>query len=170
MIFVLSLTGCASAPQPPDSVEDNIPFETLAQGMRLSSPQSEPVLLMATNPAAFDALVPLLDLEHQALLNDVDFERNIILAVFWGVKPSGGYSITIDRIWTADNDLTVNVILNENDPTLPKVEASTYPYHLVIVDRLALPGEGNLFYQVLSDDAVLVSGELQIDPLHPKNN
>jgi hypothetical protein len=144
----------------PGSDETAIPFESLAQGYRLSSSQSKPAMFMAVDDLSRDALAPLISEKDQSLLSDVDMNRRAVLAATWGVKPSGGYSITICSISTADMNLTVNVILKENDPNTPRVDASTFPYHLVAIDRLDLPGEGKLHYRLISSDTLLAEGEL----------
>jgi len=142
------------------SGETAIPFQSLAQGFRLDSAQSKPALLMAVNPMSRDALVSLIDHEHQSLLTKVDLEKEVVLAAIWGVKPSGGFSITISKISIDNANLTVKVILKENDPTVPRLDASTFPYHLVTISHLALPKEANLHYRLVSDDTLLAAGNL----------
>lgn len=142
------------------SGESAVPFQTLAQGFRLQSAQSEPTLLMAVDPTSRDALVSLIDPEHRDLLANVDLDKEVVLAAMWGAKPSGGYSITISKILISSADLTVNAILKEDDPNVPRLDASTFPYHLVTVNRLDLPKDANLHYRLVSDDTLLAEGEL----------
>ncbi len=137
-----------------------IPFQTLAQGFRLSSTQSKPTLLRVVDNASRDAMAALIDPRHQTLLKKVDLEREQVLAAFWGTKPSGGFSITISSIFITKTDLTVNVILRENDPTVPRGDVSTFPYHLVTVNRLTLPMDTTLHYRLVGGDGLLATGDL----------
>ena len=153
-------TSISSTQPPTVSVETELPFETLVQGYRLDAAQSTPTVILAIDSAARDALSSKVSLEHQAILNEVDLNKKIILAATWGVKPSGGFSITIRKLSIINSTLIVSVDLVENDPNLPKIDAATFPYHLVLVDRLALPTQGNLHYQLISNEVVLAEGEL----------
>jgi hypothetical protein len=144
----------------PGSGETIVPFESLAQGYRLSSSQSKPALFMAVDSTSRDAFTPLIDDEHRALLGEVDLERKAVLAAVWGVRPSGGNSITICSISLAKTGIIVKVIIMEDDPNVARVDASTYPYHLVLIDRLELPTDENLHYRLMSDDTLLAEGEL----------
>lgn len=155
------VTSIPPAACPPAGTEKSaIPFSILAQGYRLSSSQAEPMLYLAADPASLDALEPIVDTQDQALLGEVKEDSQVVLAAFWGVRPSGGASITICAISIEDSNLTVSVILQENDPNLPRIDAATYPYHLVLVNRLDLPREVSLHYRLVSDTGVLVEGEL----------
>ena len=137
-----------------------IPFQSLAQGFRLDSAQFQPALLIAVDAASRDGIVSLVDPKDQTPLKTLDLERELALAAFWGVQPYGGFSITIRSVSITDSYLTVDVILRENDPAVPKVDASTYPYHLVTIDRLALPMEAVVRYRLVSGDRLLATGEL----------
>jgi PrcB C-terminal len=142
------------------SGEGVIPFKNLAQGFRLGSAQFGPAVHMAVDPKSRDDLAALVAPEHQSVLKGVDLEREVVLGAFWGVRPSGGFSIEIRTVSITNADLTVNVLLRENDPTVPKIEASTSPYHLVIIDRSSLPQNSGSHYRLVNGDAVLVEGEL----------
>lgn len=151
-----------SATREPASLPGNksIPFQTAAQGFLLSSTQDKPALRMAADAQSLDVLAGLVTSEHQTLLSGIDPETSVVLAAFWGARPYGGFSITIDKVSITDNQLTVNVILNENDPTLPKIEAVTYPYHVVVIDRSALPKDIKIQYRLVNREEVLAEGEL----------
>ncbi len=141
-----------------------IPFRTLAQGFRLAAtlpePMPKPTLLAALNPTSLDAIAPFIDREHQDLLRTVNLENEVVLVAFWGVKPSGGFLITINTLSITDNELIVSVELRENDPTLPKIDAATLPYHIITISRSTWPKERILRYCLVSDAAILAVGTL----------
>ncbi len=67
-------------------------------------------------------------------LPGVDFSRQLVLASFQGQQPSGGHSISIDRVVDRGDQLTVLV-----SKRVPAADAFvtmvlTSPYHLVAVD------------------------------------
>lgn len=147
-------------PSPPFFVGTAVPFRTLAQGFRLSGALPEPTLLVAVDGVSLDAVVSLIDQRHQALLKRVDLEREAVVAAFWGVKHSGGFSITVSTILIANTEITVNVVLQDNDPAFPRIDAATLPYHLVAINRSILPKEGILHYRLVSGDKMLAVGKL----------
>lgn len=171
-ILALMLAGCDGAAggiptapgtggtQPPDSDDGRVAFEPLAQGLVLRSTQSEPALRMAVDGESMKTLAELVTPEHQTLLADIDFDKNVVLAVFWGVRPSGGASISVEKVTLAGNELTVAVRLNADDPNVPRVEAATYPYHLVSLARAALPAGADLRYRLVSAETLLAEGNL----------
>jgi hypothetical protein len=156
----LAATSSVSASPALVSGESVIRFKNLAQGFRLGSAQSSPAVHVAVDPKSRDDLAALVAPEHQSVLKGVDLEREVVLGAFWGVRPSGGFSIGIRKVSITNADLTVNVILSENDPTVPKIEASTSPYHLVTIDRSSLPQHSSSHYRLMNGDAVLAEGEL----------
>jgi hypothetical protein len=137
-----------------------ISFQTLAQGFRLASTQSQPALWVVTNASSRDKLTPLISVEQQPLLKGVDLEKWVVLAVFWGAKPSGGFSITIDKVSITRTDLVVNVILREHNPDAAPVDASTFPYHLVIIDRHSLPEGAKFHFRLIDYNTLLAEGDL----------
>ncbi len=166
------LSGCSGAPAAmptlpgssgtPTSVapSGSLTFQPIAQGYLLHSTQSEPAVRLAAAAEDLDALAGLITRDHLAVLKDVDFAENMVLAVFWGVRPSGGCSITVEKLQTDDSGLTISVVLNEDDPNFPRVDAATHPYHLVTIARAALPAGAALHYRLASADALLAEGEL----------
>lgn len=173
VIFLALLTGCGGAPGVVPTLPGatdlptlaasgtaGLSFQAVAGGYLLRSTQSDPGVQLISEPQGLDALAGLITRDHLALLKDVDFAENMLLAVFWGVRPSGGASISVETLALAGDELTVAVRLNENDPNLPRVDASTYPYHLVTIARDGLPAGAALHYRLVSADALLAEGRL----------
>jgi hypothetical protein len=175
LLFAFSLAllaGCsgAAAGLSSGAVPDSTPtptessavltFQSIGQGYLLSSTQSKPAVRLATDAGSLAALDALVTPDHRALLKNIDLEKNVILATFWGVRASGGCSITIEKLFIDDAGLTVSVLLNENDAGIPRVDASSYPYHLISVARSSLPREANLHYRLVDRDGVLAEGDL----------
>jgi len=69
----------------------------------------------------------------------VDFDSQVILAVFMGKRNSGGYSVSIADITDVDAKRVVRVV--ENNPPRDAITAAvlTSPYHVVLVTKTDLP-------------------------------
>lgn len=68
-------------------------------------------------------------------LPQADFNRHMVLAVFQGAQPSGGYSIEITKIVRANGKLEVFVEERKPGQDCFNTQAITYPHHLVVVDK-----------------------------------
>jgi protease stability complex PrcB-like protein len=69
-------------------------------------------------------------------LPDLDFETRMVVAVFQGTRPSGGYSIAITKLTKSDGRL--KVIVKETSPGancgVPAV--ITTPFHMIETDKV----------------------------------
>ena len=68
----------------------------------------------------------------------IDFGKEMVVAVFAGQKPSGGYSVKIQEVVYAAAKKTVWVIYNETAPAPGAIttQALTYPSHVVAVQKV----------------------------------
>ena len=89
----------------------------------------------------WEALQPQLeaDLFSQPELPNLDFSQSILVIVFAGEKPSGGYTIQVKRIIQTDQEVVVYV--TETKPARDQLAITqiTYPYQIVILPRTTLP-------------------------------
>jgi hypothetical protein len=71
----------------------------------------------------------------------VDFQTEMIVAVFSGEKSTGGYSIEISRIQEDSSKHALEVIVHERKPPAGAmvIQALTQPYHIVKLTRIELP-------------------------------
>lgn len=69
---------------------------------------------------------------------EVDFERRIVIAIVLGKRPTGGYSVEIDDVWTSEDEEQIQVQFTE-----------------------AVPGEGCVVTQALTSPYVLATVEAQ---------
>jgi hypothetical protein len=68
---------------------------------------------------------------------EVDFNRDVIVAIAAGQRSSGGYEIAVDRVRQADGELTVEVVETAPGPNCITTTALTQP-----VDVVAVPAVG----------------------------
>lgn len=72
----------------------------------------------------------------------VDFSRYVVLAVFAGEKPTGGYRVDIVAVRAAVPD--IDAVVRQDRPRADQFAtlAFTYPGHLVLVERQMLESLG----------------------------
>ncbi|MFV1951057.1 MAG: protease complex subunit PrcB family protein [Nitrospinota bacterium] len=72
-------------------------------------------------------------------LPKIDFEKDMIIAVFMGERRSGGFSIEIKNIVKTDKEVVVEVEERRPDPGSIVTMALTRPYHMLVVKTSSLP-------------------------------
>ena len=72
---------------------------------------------------------------------EVDFKKNMVLAVFLGAKPSGGHSVRVTGVTRSGAGLTVLVRPAAPAPDAITPAVITSPYHLVVVPRAVSPAQ-----------------------------
>ena len=69
----------------------------------------------------------------------IDFQKEMVIAVFMGERKSGGYKIEIKKIVKTEKDIVVEVEEKEPSPESFQSMALTQPYHIVVVKSFPLP-------------------------------
>ncbi len=64
----------------------------------------------------------------------IDFSKEMVIGVFLGIKPTGGYSIEVTRIAESADRITVYVREVSPGPNCRVTEALTNPYHIVKIE------------------------------------
>ncbi len=65
----------------------------------------------------------------------VDFSSYVVLALFQGQKPSGGYEVSVESIFSANKSVEVSILEKEPGSECQLIEAFTAPYQLVVVKK-----------------------------------
>jgi len=65
----------------------------------------------------------------------VDFSREMVVALFMGERPTGGYAIEITRVERADSGLAVHYRSKGPDQGAMLTQALTQPFHLIKLPR-----------------------------------
>jgi hypothetical protein len=68
---------------------------------------------------------------------DVDFQKHMVIAVFMGMRPTGGYSISVAKVQfdKQTDKLVVTVEEIAPSPGSIVIQLITQPYHIVVVPR-----------------------------------
>ena len=65
----------------------------------------------------------------------IDFAHSMVVGVFLGSRPSGGFTIDVTAVQREDADVVVIYRENKPDPKMMVTQMITSPFHLVRVDR-----------------------------------
>jgi len=68
-------------------------------------------------------------------LPEIDFDNNMVIAVFMGEKPTGGYEIEIKTVYEYEDRIAVNIVETEPGEEDIVTQALTYPYHIIILEK-----------------------------------
>lgn len=68
---------------------------------------------------------------------DIDFERYLVVAVYLGSRPSGGYDVEIKRIVAGAGKATLHVAETYPGKGCVVITVQTTPYHYVMVTKPA---------------------------------
>ncbi len=132
--FLLPLGVLSLAPA---GAAERVPFVTIDQGFR--SGVRERKFLVIKNEAEWKKLwqthaqpqVPAKELPP------VDFDKEMVVAVFLGEKPTGGYKAEITAIEEDREKGQLRIVTRESKPPTGSIaiQALTQPYHIVRVKR-----------------------------------
>jgi hypothetical protein len=67
---------------------------------------------------------------------EVDFSRDLVVAVAAGQRPTGGHEIAVDRVSQANGELTISVVETTPGPNCVTTTSLTQPVDVVVVPRL----------------------------------
>jgi len=109
-------------------------FQTIARGYR--SGVRTPLQVVARTEAEWNALLR----QHSSIqatplpLPVIDFDKQIVVGLFLGDKPTGGYDVEVMRVIQGNNDELV-IYHREKSPTAGSLttQSLTQPFHIVQV-------------------------------------
>lgn len=156
LVLVFTIAACKSQ-------EGGLPFKTIAKSEGFGDfglttyREEEPALLIIANDDEVDTLVPNVLAEDPALvdqLRQLDYDRFFAILVLQGLKSTGGFSVTVQRISRQDNQITVWVQFVEPTPGTRRIAAFTSPYHLVAVSKQGEWGQQIRFVLIADSEEV----------------
>ena len=137
MLFLMPVsTGAGGGPN-----DTRVPFETIMQGSQAERRQAGEEVVRSqteyervwrqTQSGRSDEP----DVEGGA--TEVDFDNEIVVALFMGQQSTGGYAIEVDEIRVDERTATVYYRERRPGPGDIVTQALTSPYHLVRLPRLS---------------------------------
>ena len=120
---------------------DEISFRTLDQGTY--SCLTPATNLVIRRPADWETLWQRYQgmMEPPAPVPAVDFEKEMVVAVMMGLKPTGGYAIRIERIEPTHDTLKIFIAQQTPGPDSIVTQCFTAPFHFVAVAKSELEPE-----------------------------
>jgi hypothetical protein len=70
---------------------------------------------------------------------EVDFSSNMVVAVFMGVKPTGGYALHVYEVVETEATIVVKMERTEPGPTTIVPQVLTQPYHMIQIAKTEKP-------------------------------
>jgi PrcB C-terminal len=113
----------------------DLSFQTVAKGSR--SGVREPLQISIRSQAEWDALWK----RHVSIETNpppppvIDFNKQIVIGVFLGEKPTGGYDVEIIRAEQTDGALVIHYREKNPPPGGIVIQALTQPFHIIRVAR-----------------------------------
>lgn len=103
---------------------------------------------------------------------EIDFTKNFVICAFMGTRPTTGYSINVEKVWTDGEKVFVEVVKRCPPEGMVVCQMLTCPYVMVLVERTEMHfvfhvanENGNVVEYVLSEfpsaiNAVLLFGAI----------
>jgi hypothetical protein len=109
-------------------------FDTVSKGFY--SAQAEEEFFVIKDKDGFNQLLALIEKDNaDAVDKGIDFSAEIIIGVFLGEKPTGGYDIEITGVLEKGNYIEVLYKVAEPDPDEMVIQSITSPYHIIKLER-----------------------------------
>jgi hypothetical protein len=140
LLLLFLLCGCDGVSVWPRPTPHTIPFETIEQsGAYYDGPiDINPSLILLTSPEQIVNIEAKITSQTRDALLLIDFQRYVVIGLFRGLTPTGGYNTTITQITQHENQVVVHAELQNPDGGADEISA---PYHLVQIERTQLPTE-----------------------------
>ncbi|MFC1801459.1 protease complex subunit PrcB family protein [Nanoarchaeota archaeon] len=130
IILLILISGCGT------QIPESSSFETISHsssGTRHQEKQDYVIIneddLMEMWEKVYTNVDPVPELP------DVNFDEEMVIAVFLGTKPTGGYTIEITEVVETEDSLEVYVKETSPSPRNIVALAVTYPEHIVKVEK-----------------------------------
>ena len=136
VVLLLLAAGCSgSSTEPsPDNPSEALRVEQISSGAPAQGP--EPRVILAPSAAA---------LSEATGVDVPDSGNGTYLAVYWGEKPTGGYSLAVKAARIEGDRVTVRLALKEPPSDAIVTQALTHPYAVAVVRDLEPRGKDYSF-------------------------
>ena len=129
-VMVLMLAACDKAPVKPDAPA---PVRILAKGLHSGVKRQEYYDLHKASDFAVWWHRAYATRSYKPTLPDVDFSKDMVIAVFMGEKTHGGYSIAVTNVQVAADNYDVEITVTVPGPGCRTTQALTQPFEFVAV-------------------------------------
>jgi hypothetical protein len=152
--LLLGMAGCKLRPTELPK-ETELSFETIERTERFGGyNEKDPRLVIVAEAREISTLGNAISANAQAQVRNLDFSQYLAIAVFQGLKGSGGYGAEIQRVTRGGDTIIIYAHFAERDPKFEAPAIMTSPYHLVKVQKMGLRGKIKF---ILNVDGTVVS-------------
>jgi len=143
--LLFTLSACA-IPSTNNEIDDqtgdnpNVKFKVVAQGIH--SNISLVSQLVIKTKADWNRLLKIHAGNNATSLATIDFNDDIVITVFAGQQPSGGYSVGVSKIKKVDDNLYVSLTFTEPKQGDPVTLATTQPFIFLSTEKV----EGKIIF------------------------
>ena len=131
VLLLASCTACGAA-----AVGETVPFSTLGKGINSGIRESAQVVVRSQNDWAALWSRHMRTQIAPPPPPAVDFSRDMVVALFLGERPTGGYAIEVTQIERNDAGLAIRYRTTRPDPAAMPTQALTQPFHLIKLPRV----------------------------------
>jgi hypothetical protein len=128
VLLLASCTACGAA-------VGAVPFATLGKG--INSGIREPAQVVVRSQSEWVALWG----RHMRTRTApppppaIDFSQEMVVALFLGERPTGGYEIEVTRVERTDTGLSIRFRVKKPEPGAMLMQVLTQPFHLIKLPR-----------------------------------
>ncbi len=135
LLALLALLGAACSLPPEEELP--VPFTTIAMGERSGILQPKNVVVRTAGEWA--RLWQRHDAGDAGKRPSIDFNRDMVIAVFRGQRPTAGYGVRITDVRQTPDELQVHVRERRPDTGAVLAQVQTYPYVMIRLPKKDLP-------------------------------
>ncbi len=130
-LLLLLAAGCSAGNGPPSEAPRDLRVERISSGAPGQGPE-QPRIVVAPSAAALSEAIGA---------NVPGSGDGTYLAAYWGMKPTGGYSLAVESARLEGDRVKVRLVLEEPPRDAVVTQALTYPYAVAVVRDLDPKGK-----------------------------
>lgn len=138
MIIAFLTAGCTALIGGCAGTGSGVELRTIERGVFSGISCREPVFAVIADTDAYEALFARIGVWKQdsGAAPPVDFEKQLVVAVLMGEKPTAGYTVAMNKTARVGHGiLTIDVITAYPPPDALTAQVVTSPYALAVVER-----------------------------------
>lgn len=125
-LLLLLAAGCSTDDDSPSGAARSLRVERISAGAPGQGPE-QPRVVVAPSAAALSAATGA---------HVPDSGNGTYLAAYWGMKPTGGFSLGVESARLDGDRVTVRLVLEKPPRDAVVTQALTYPYAVAVVRNL----------------------------------
>ncbi len=154
LLLILSMAACDSLAPTVQEGEVVIPFENVVAEEWVTEVEiREPKLILLTGATDIAQIEPLVLPEHLILLQQADFAKYYLIALFRGIQPGSKHQVVIEQVSQHNDGVWILAQFWVPSGKEPVQAAETSPYQIVMIEKMNLD-EGNVQLHLKSYEVI----------------